>query len=465
MEDETALATTQDELLLNKSVRTLLEENSGERIVLQDIEKSKELMSNIANKYKNLIVKKDNLKAGIAARKHIREYRYAIQNLEKHNTKTLNEAKRQDKDYCESLVNILMPIEIAIDKQIKIIEDKTEEDKRLKKEAEESRVRLLQEAIATFRNGFYHHFANCKTPEQLKEIIETIEEYKAKVEKGDFEELEFDARQQLEEIENKLPDLREKIQQAELWAEKEKVDNIKESLNETMHNISERIKKAEKDLKLESISDEISGITYDSIELSRESIHGLSSHISDIKKKLRTAVTIRKKEIKQEEVAEAKQIQEAATAKTKAADLAKREAALKEREDALTRLDEYNKHVATLKEKGQIDIDILSGTEVSELQLIDVKALVDDVIRIEKEQQTAHAKKDLAAKKEAVKKQTKSQLVMIEYHHKQIIDVVIDDGIKEVGVVGASYAMFIDRINDAYTDLQNDLFFNKDENS
>lgn len=84
-----------------------------------------------------------------AARKEIRDVRYAVQRAEKAASDELNSIKRNVKDRAKQIITVLKPLEDAVDGQITAEDERCAEEKRKREEAEVARVAAIRDRIAT----------------------------------------------------------------------------------------------------------------------------------------------------------------------------------------------------------------------------------------------------------------------------------------------------------------------------
>ncbi len=84
-----------------------------------------------------------------AARKEIRDVRYAIQRAEKSASDELNSIKKNVKERADQIITVLRPLEDAVDVQITAEEERRAEEKRKKEEAEAARIAAIRDRIAT----------------------------------------------------------------------------------------------------------------------------------------------------------------------------------------------------------------------------------------------------------------------------------------------------------------------------
>lgn len=205
------------------SIKEIIKGSKGELISLLDFNETSEVLTSIAKKYEAHEVTDENFKESKEIRAEIREFRYSIQNIEKHNTKLLNDAKKIQKDASEKLIGIISPVEDKIDSQIKEIENKKQLEKEAREKAEAERVANISRRIADARAGMEIKFQVGKTEEDLKLFDAYIE--KLNETKESFEEFEFEAEDLIQEYSQKREIIVNRInEQKELEAQKIKVE-------------------------------------------------------------------------------------------------------------------------------------------------------------------------------------------------------------------------------------------------
>lgn len=205
------------------SIKEIIKGSKGELISLLDFNETSEVLTSIAKKYEVHEVTDENFKESKEIRAEIRDFRYSIQNIEKHNTKLLNDAKKIQKDASEKLIEIISPIENKIDLQIKLIENKKQLEKEAREKAEAERIANISRRIADARAGMEIKFQVGKTEEDLKLFDAYIE--KLNETKESFEEFEFEAEDLVQEYSKKREVIVNRInEQKELETQKIKVE-------------------------------------------------------------------------------------------------------------------------------------------------------------------------------------------------------------------------------------------------
>lgn len=235
------------------SIKEIIKGSQGELISLLDFKETSDLLNGIATKYSEHQVTDENFKESKEIRTEIREFRYSIQNIEKHNTKLLNDAKKIQKNASEKLIGIISPIEDKIDSQIKEIENRKQLEKEAREKAEAERVANISRRIAEARAGMEIKFQIGKTEEDLKlfdAYIQSLNETKES-----FEEFEFEAEDLILEFTEKRQVIVNRInEQIQLEAEKIKLEAERleqEKLQAQLKQQQEEINKQRAELEAE----------------------------------------------------------------------------------------------------------------------------------------------------------------------------------------------------------------------
>jgi hypothetical protein len=235
------------------SIKEIIKGSKGELISLLDFNETSEVLTSIASKYVDHQVTDENFKESKEIRAEIRDFRYSIQNIEKHNTKLLNDAKKIQKDASEKLIGIISPVEDRIDSQIKEIENKKQLEKEAREKAEAERVANISRRIAEARAGMEIKFQIGKTEEDLKLFDAYIQ--KLNETKESFEEFEFEAEDLIQEFAEKRQVIVNRInEQIQLDAEKVKLEAERleqEKLQAQLKQQQEEINKQRAELEAE----------------------------------------------------------------------------------------------------------------------------------------------------------------------------------------------------------------------
>lgn len=112
---------------------------------LQKYDADKAALEQLASDYRNLVVTRENLKDADKARLTLKNARLSIQKVEKKNNDIINDLKKRNKSEADLFIQLVEPIEIRIENDIKGIEAEIEMEKR----KEEQRVANLRLVIAT----------------------------------------------------------------------------------------------------------------------------------------------------------------------------------------------------------------------------------------------------------------------------------------------------------------------------
>lgn len=222
------------------SVKELIKQSEGSLIKLQSYEETEETLKGLVTKFSHIEkVNEDNFEESKKARAEIREHRYVIQNVTKHNADILNNLKKDDKSQADKLIEIISHIEDRIDAGIKYIENEKKRIKEEKERKEQERITSISKMIAEYKSFFDVKIQIGKTQEDLDAYNSKIEELKNSLDS--FDEFKFEGDDLLEEFETKKEVIQKRIDE-EKFIQEENVRLAKEK--------EEQDKKAE-ELRLE----------------------------------------------------------------------------------------------------------------------------------------------------------------------------------------------------------------------
>lgn len=207
-------------------LKEVLKGSEGELIILQDFDQTKESLLAIANKYKDLTVTRENFEEGKTARAEIREMRYGLQNISKHNNELINKAKSEMKETMETLIEILKPTEDKIHDQIKAIEDEKKLEKERKEKEEAERVAKVNREIADARVKFEKLVSFGRTDDDIEQFYSLVDDLEERNSKEEFQEFGFEIDNLLHEYNDRLQELRDRVQKIKDDAEQEKKNQI-----------------------------------------------------------------------------------------------------------------------------------------------------------------------------------------------------------------------------------------------
>ena len=232
-------------------LKEVLKGSEGELIVLQDFEQTKETLVEVARKYENLVITKENLKEGKEARAEIREFRFGVQNITKHNKDLLNKAKNEMEDTMGGLIELIKPTEDKLDAQIKEIENAVKIEKERKEQEERERIANLNKRLSEYRVNFEKVVEFGRTDEDEQKFNDIFNELQTAKDNDEFQEFGFDADNILDEYAAKLPTLKARIEQIKEDARKE--EELKKEREEFEAKKREEEKaKAEEEEKLKA---------------------------------------------------------------------------------------------------------------------------------------------------------------------------------------------------------------------
>jgi len=192
------------------SVKELIKQSEGSLIKLQSYEETEETLKGLVQKFSHIEkVSDENFEESKKARAEIREHRYAIQNVTKHNADILNNLKKDDKSQADKLIEIISPMEDKIDEGIKYIENEKKRIKEEKERKEQERISGISKMIAEFKSFFDVKIQVGKTQEDLDAYNSKIEELKNSLDL--FDEFRFEADDLLEEFEPKQEVIQKRV--------------------------------------------------------------------------------------------------------------------------------------------------------------------------------------------------------------------------------------------------------------
>lgn len=227
------------------SVKEIIKGSNGELVMLADFNDTAEMLTELADKHKGMVITEENLQAGKDARLEIREHRYGLQNITKHNKSVLTQAKKKIEGDTEELISIINPVEEELDKQIKDIENKKKLEKEAKEKAEKERVDGINEKIKNFRERLERKVAIGNSKGDHLEFINILTELEN--EKTTFDEFEFEGDELLDEYRPKGQTIMDRVQEKLDLEKKQKEQEQKEQ--EQKENDDALKKEKEKILK------------------------------------------------------------------------------------------------------------------------------------------------------------------------------------------------------------------------
>jgi predicted nucleic acid-binding Zn-ribbon protein len=172
------------------SVKELLNESEG--LVLMKYEQTENILQDVVKKFSSITeVTSENFDEAKKARAEVREFRYSIQNVTKHNSGIFNQLKKSDTEQANKLIGIIQPTEDLLDNGIKAIEEKKKREKEEKERKEQERITSISKMIADYKAFFDVKITIGKTQEELDEVNSKLEELKSKFD--EFMEFRFEA--------------------------------------------------------------------------------------------------------------------------------------------------------------------------------------------------------------------------------------------------------------------------------
>lgn len=204
--------TVEDAIQQASPKEEVIDSKNNKAVISMSFDQVKEEeLKQMAEEYDGLVVTKDtnSFNAGKLARKTIRDERYAIQNILKEKKSTLNDVKKKLEDKAQYYIDIILPTEEHIDKQIKEIEEEKQREKEEKERLEKERKDKLQQASIDFVEGFRARIREAKTEKEVKGIATEI----ANTEYPDFEDFQNNVYLQMDNVANvEIPNRIQQIQ-------------------------------------------------------------------------------------------------------------------------------------------------------------------------------------------------------------------------------------------------------------
>lgn len=198
---------------IKADVKQIIKE-STELIQLQDIEETKRNLEQIAKKYADTSVTMDNYNDARDARKTIRDYRYALQNIDKHNAKILNNARRENKELIDGLIDIIRPTEDIIHEGILKIDKEKERIKKEEEQKELQRIADINKKLSDTRNHLSYLIEYGSKEKDLESFKNAIDDLQKGIADDVFQEFTFEAQNMVDHFSSELGNLEEKILEA-----------------------------------------------------------------------------------------------------------------------------------------------------------------------------------------------------------------------------------------------------------
>lgn len=230
------------------SVKEVIENSKGSLIELKNNEETESKLKEVAEKFKDLKITTENLDEGKKAREEVRNFRYNIQSVLKHNNDLLNATKKTLKESSEKLIEIIEPTESRLHEQIQAIENKKKIEKEEKERIENERITGISKKIAEFTSFLEIKFQIGKTEKDLSEFDSKLEEIENSLDL--LQEFRFEGEDILEDFKIKRNVILERVEsEKNLIAEKEKLEKEKENARIQAEELQKEKEKFEKDKK------------------------------------------------------------------------------------------------------------------------------------------------------------------------------------------------------------------------
>lgn len=201
------------------NLKTLLKEATGTVVVIDRESVEKTLKALVKAKKKRLEdlceleeLDKKQLEELKEIEREFRENRYALQNVDKHNTSALNMAKKNNGAMIDELKTIIEPSETKAKTKTKEQDDLITARKEAEAKAEEERVLAIENKINDAKIFFEEELENARKSNDWTAYDKFYNEFEEKL--GDLEELEFEGSEVLEKYKTRKSEVVALIEQA-----------------------------------------------------------------------------------------------------------------------------------------------------------------------------------------------------------------------------------------------------------
>lgn len=243
---EVAEKKTTDLAVKNIPMKNILKESVGVIMTFASKEetekKLKKLAKDKAKRISELIaipeLSKKELEEAKAIRAELRDPRYELQNVEKHNTSVLNNSKTANKLMIGEFIALIEPTESIIHNKIVAEENKIELAKQAEKEAKEKKEQEIQDKINNAVAFFEDQLEKAREDGNWEEYDKYYNDFEANIE--ELEEMEFEGTEVLEKYKKRKEEIIELVEKAKEQAERDKEQNKKaEELQEKEEKLIE----------------------------------------------------------------------------------------------------------------------------------------------------------------------------------------------------------------------------------
>lgn len=248
-----------EQVLEAQTLREIGKGDQGQYINLVDIEGTKETLVDLAGKYKDLKVTKDNYKTiAKKAEQELRQSRYALQRINKGNNAFLNDIKKKEKELYEELIGLIKPEEERIYKDIAVFKEAAKKEKEEKERIEKERIEKIETALKQAELSLEKALVSAKTDEDLLGYDKFLEELKASFET--FEEMEFQAKRIHAIYTAKRTEAAKQVEEAKLMErQKKELAEAEAKLEQQRERVYQARKKQLKKLGFSIKSGKVSG--------------------------------------------------------------------------------------------------------------------------------------------------------------------------------------------------------------
>jgi hypothetical protein len=190
------------------SVKDLIKNAEG--LVVIDEEKVRLRLQELHDKYKDMEPSEENLKEAIDARAELRQPRYDLDKIQKHNNSVIHKRMTDMKQHNEKLADYLRaivgPLEEKFDKTIKEAQAKAEERRQAKEKAEQERVSNITQMINDWKDLLIKFESDIRLGKEKVSTLEAkLEELRLEFPK--FEEFAYLAEQCISSYIDKFEEL------------------------------------------------------------------------------------------------------------------------------------------------------------------------------------------------------------------------------------------------------------------
>ena len=222
-----------DLAIKNIPMKNILKESVGVITTFANKEETEKILKKLAKDKSKRITElikipelsKKELEEAKAIRAELRDPRYELQNVEKHNTSVLNASKNSNKLLIGEFIALIEPTEKIIHDKIVAEENKIELAKQAEKDAKELREKEIQDKIDGAVAFFDNELEKARETGDWLKYDEFYNDFETNIE--DLGEMEFEGTEVLEKYKKRKEEIIELIKKAEEQAATEAEQNKK----------------------------------------------------------------------------------------------------------------------------------------------------------------------------------------------------------------------------------------------